>query len=109
MPDNAKSAVTHPSYYEPDLNPTYRDLGRALWRGDYSGAALSSQGQRLEGGGGGSRWSSAGLCRSLAVSASSSRWRKSTKLIAELLVRLNQRPFRHKRCEGSRATLFLRN
>jgi transposase len=22
-----KSAVTHPSYYEPDLNPTYRDLG----------------------------------------------------------------------------------
>jgi transposase len=19
--------VTHPSYYEPDLNPTYRDLG----------------------------------------------------------------------------------
>ena len=27
MPDNLKSAVTHPSYYEPDLNPTYRDLG----------------------------------------------------------------------------------
>ena len=22
-----KCAVTHPSYYEPDLNPTYRDLG----------------------------------------------------------------------------------
>jgi hypothetical protein len=27
VPDNLKSAVTHPSYYEPDLNPTYRDLG----------------------------------------------------------------------------------
>jgi transposase len=27
VPDNLKSAVTHPSYYEPDLNPTYHDLG----------------------------------------------------------------------------------
>src|ERR1039457_251582 len=27
-PDNLKSAVTHPSYYEPDLNPTYQDLGK---------------------------------------------------------------------------------
>ena len=27
VPDNLKSAVTHPGYYEPDLNPTYRDLG----------------------------------------------------------------------------------
>ena len=27
VPDNLKSAVTHPSYYEPDLNPTYRDVG----------------------------------------------------------------------------------
>ena len=27
MPDNLKSAVTCPGYYEPDLNPTYRDLG----------------------------------------------------------------------------------
>ncbi len=26
VPDNLKSAVTHPSYYEPDLNPTYGDL-----------------------------------------------------------------------------------
>jgi transposase len=27
VPYNLKSAVTHPSYYEPALNPTYRDLG----------------------------------------------------------------------------------
>jgi len=27
VPDNLKSAVTHPSYYEPDLNPTYHALG----------------------------------------------------------------------------------
>jgi transposase len=26
VPDNLKSAVTYPSYYEPDLNPTYREL-----------------------------------------------------------------------------------
>jgi transposase len=26
IPDNLKAAVTHPSFYEPDLNPTYRDL-----------------------------------------------------------------------------------
>jgi len=26
IPDNLKAAVTHPSRYEPDLNPTYRDL-----------------------------------------------------------------------------------
>ena len=26
VPDNLKAAVTHPSRYEPDLNPTYRDL-----------------------------------------------------------------------------------
>jgi transposase len=34
VPDNLKSAVTHPSYYEPDLNPTYRDLG------EHYGAAI---------------------------------------------------------------------
>ena len=26
IPDNTKTAVTHPSRYEPDLNPTYQDL-----------------------------------------------------------------------------------
>src|SRR4030042_6690735 len=26
IPDNLKAAVTHPSFYEPDLNPPYRDL-----------------------------------------------------------------------------------
>jgi transposase len=28
VPDNTKTAVTHPSRYEPDLNPTYRDLAQ---------------------------------------------------------------------------------
>lgn len=26
VPDNLKSGVKHPSYYDPELNPTYRDL-----------------------------------------------------------------------------------
>ena len=31
VPDNLKSAVTHPvSYYEPELNPTYRDLWASI-------------------------------------------------------------------------------
>jgi len=28
VPDNLKSGVTHPSRYEPDLNPTYQELAR---------------------------------------------------------------------------------
>jgi transposase len=28
VPDNTKTAVTHPSRYEPDLNPTYQDLAQ---------------------------------------------------------------------------------
>jgi transposase len=28
IPDNTKTAVTHPSRYEPDLNPTYQDLAQ---------------------------------------------------------------------------------
>jgi transposase len=31
VPDNLKSGVTRPSFYEPDLNPSYRDL--ASWYG----------------------------------------------------------------------------
>jgi len=28
VPDNTKTGVTHPSFYEPDLNPTYAELAR---------------------------------------------------------------------------------
>lgn len=28
VPDNLKAGVKHPSYYEPDINPTYSELGR---------------------------------------------------------------------------------
>jgi transposase len=44
VPDNLKSAVTHPSYYEPDLNPTYRDLGE-----HYALASLAGASSRLGG------------------------------------------------------------
>ena len=30
VPDNLKNGVTHPSFYEPDLNPSYVDLARHL-------------------------------------------------------------------------------
>ena len=50
VPDNLKSAVTHPSYYEPDLEPHLPRPGRALRRGDHSGAAVSGQGQGQGGG-----------------------------------------------------------
>lgn len=29
VPDNLKSCVKHSSYYDPEINPTYRDLARA--------------------------------------------------------------------------------
>jgi hypothetical protein len=32
LPENLKSAVAHPSYYEPDLNPADRDRGTMGWR-----------------------------------------------------------------------------
>ena len=50
VPDNLKSAVTHPSYYEPDLEPHVPRPGRALRRGHYSGAAVSGPGQGQGGG-----------------------------------------------------------
>ena len=28
MPDNLKSGVKHASYYDPEINPTYRDLAQ---------------------------------------------------------------------------------
>jgi hypothetical protein len=51
VPDNLKSGVRKPCYYEPDLNPTYRDLGRALRSGDHPGAPVPAQGQSQGGSG----------------------------------------------------------
>ena len=101
VPDNLKSAVTHPSYYEPDLNPTYRDLGehygvaiipaRPYRARDKAKAEVGVQVVQ--------RWVVAALRKRKFFSLA-----EVNQAIAELLVRLNQRPFRKR--EGSRATLF---
>ena len=99
VPDNLKSAVTHPSYYEPDLNPTYRDLG------EHYGVAIiparpyrprekakAEVGVQVV-----QRWIVAALRKLFSLA-------EVNQAIAELLVRVNQQPFRKR--EGSRATLF---
>lgn len=101
VPDNLKSAVTHPSYYEPDLNPTYRDLGehygvaiipaRPYRARDKAKAEVGVQVVQ--------RWIVAALRKRKFFSLE-----EVNQAIAELLVRLNERPFRKR--PGSRATLF---
>jgi transposase len=101
VPDNLKSAVTRPSYYEPELNPTYRDLGehygvaiipaRPYRARDKAKAEAGVQVVQ--------RWIVAALRRRKFFSLA-----EVNQAIAGLLVWLNQRPF-HKR-EGSRASLF---
>jgi transposase len=101
VPDNLKSAVTHPSYYEPDLNPTYRDLGE-----HYGVAIIPARPYRARdkakvevGVQVVQRWIVAALRKRKFFALD-----EVNQAIAELLVRLNQRPFRKR--EGSRATLF---
>lgn len=101
VPDNLKSAVTHPSYYEPDLNPTYRALGehygvaiipaRPYRARDKAKAEVGVQVVQ--------RWIVAALRKRKFFSLA-----EVNQAIAELLVRLNQRPFRKR--PGNRATLF---
>jgi transposase len=102
VPDNLKSAVTHPSYYEPDLNPTYRDLGehygvaiipaRPYRARDKAKAEVGVQVVQ--------RWIVAALRKRKFFSLA-----EVNQAIAELLVRLNQRPFRKR--AGNRAALFV--
>lgn len=101
VPDNLKSAVTHPSYYEPDLNPTYRDLAE-----HYGAAIIPARPYRARDKAKAEvgvqvvqRWIVAALRKRKFFSLA-----EVNEAIAELLVRLNQRPFRKR--EGSRATLF---
>lgn len=101
VPDNLKSAVTHPSYYEPDLNPTYRDLGE-----HYGVAIIPARPYRARekakvevGVQVVQRWIVAALRKRKFFSLA-----EVNQAIAELLVRLNQRPFRKR--PGTRATLF---
>jgi transposase len=101
VPDNLKSGVKHPSYYEPDLNPTYRDLAE-----HYGAAIIPARPYRARDKAKAEvgvqvvqRWIIAALRKRKFFSLA-----EVNEAIAELLVWLNQRPF--KKREGSRATLF---
>ena len=101
VPDNLKSGVTQASYYEPDLNPTYRDLGEhygiaiipARPRKPRDKAKVEVGVQVVQ------RWIVAALRKHKFFSLA-----EANEAIAELLVRLNQRRFRKR--EGNRASLF---
>ena len=101
VPDNLKSGVTRPCRYEPDLNPTYRE-----WSEHYEVAIIPAHPYKAKdkakveaGVQVAQRWIVAALRKRTFFSLE-----EANQAIAELLVRLNQKPFRKR--EGSRATLF---
>jgi len=101
VPDNLRSAVTSPHRYEPDLNPTYQDLAEhygfaivpARVRRARDKAKVEAGVLLVE------RWILAALRNRTFFSLA-----ELNAAIAELLVRLNDRPF--KKLPGSRRTLF---
>jgi len=101
IPDNLKSGVTKACRYEPDLNPTYQDLalhyGTAIIparvRRPKDKAKVEVGVQMVE------RWILAALRNRTFFSLA-----ELNEAIRELLVKLNQRPF--KKLKGSRASWF---
>ena len=101
VPDNLKSAVTHPSYYEPDLNPTYRDLGE-----HYGVAIIPARPYRARdkakvevGVQVVQRWIVAALRKRKFFSLE-----EVNQAIAGLLTRLNQRRFRKRKAAAPRCS-----
>lgn len=101
VPDNLKSGVRRPCYYEPDLNATYLE-----WGEHYGVAIIPARPYRAKdkakveaGVQVVQRWIVAALRKRRFFSLE-----EANQAIAELLERLNQRSFRKR--EGSRATLF---
>jgi transposase len=109
VPDNAKTGVTRACRYDPDLNPTYQQMAVHYGVGVVpprpykprdkakveSGVLLVESGVLLV-----ERWIMAGLRNRRFFGIE-----ELNQAIRELLVRLNQRPFR-KRPGSSRANLF---
>jgi len=101
VPDNLKAGVHRAHRYEPDLNPTYQDLAShygvailpARVRKPRDKAKVEAGVQLAE------RWILACLRRRRFFSLS-----ELNEAIAELLERLNDRPFQ--KLEGSRRSLF---
>jgi len=101
VPDNTKTAVTRACRYDPDLNPTYQDFAVHYGMGVVPArpykprdkAKVESGVQVVQ------RWIVAALRNRKFFSLS-----ELNQAIRELLVRLNERPFRKR--DGSRAILF---
>ena len=101
VPDNLKSAVTKACRYEPDLNPTYRDMARhygtviipARAGNPRDKAKVEEAVQMVE------RWIVAPLRHRRFFSL-----HELNAAIAEKLAALNERPFQ--KLEGSRRSLF---
>jgi transposase len=101
VPDNCKTAVLHPSRYEPDLNPTYQEMAThygmavipARVRKPRDKAKVEAGVLLVE------RWILAALRKRQFFSLAD-----LNLAIAELLDRLNDRRFR--KLEGSRASRF---
>lgn len=103
VPDNLKSAVSKPDYYDPEINPTYNE-----WAKHYSVAVVPARvrkpkdkakaevGVQLV-----QRWILAALRNRTFYSLD-----ELNEAIAELLDQLNRKPF--KRMPGSRAESFQR-
>ncbi len=104
VPDNPKPGVTKPDFYEPDLNPTYRELAkhygfaviparvrRPRDKAKVEGAVLIAE-----------RWILARI-RNLTFYTLD----ELNQTIAELLVELNRRPFQ--KLPGCRESVFVEN
>lgn len=101
VPDNTKTAVTRACRYDPDLNPTYQEFAVHYGMGVVPArpykprdkAKAESAVQVVE------RWIVAALRNRKFFSL-----QELNQAIRELLVQLNERPFRKR--DGSRASLF---
>ncbi len=101
VPDNLKTGVTKACRYEPDLNPTYSEMAAhygvavlpARPRKPRDKAKAENAVQVVQ------RWIVAALRKHTFFSLG-----EVNQAIGELLVRLNQKPFRKR--EGTRASLF---
>jgi transposase len=102
VPDNTKTGIKHPCRYEPELNSTYRELAE-----HYGFAVIPTRPYKPRD----KAKAEAGVQVAQRWIIAALRHRKFFQLgaandaIAELLDRLNNRPFR-KRPDASRATLF---